>query len=257
MVKLNQCNLCGSVDGESADGEVIKIGEYNVCNICRSRMGGMTEKYAIDFRERLGQEVHEVLPYPAFKTPHFNFPPYNEVYVASSYVHGSHQFAVATTDTCLIAGRRSIQSIMAELRHEIEEIDARIEAGVSPEELKLLRFQRTQLEHRIEQSEKYNSKGGTNAAKIGPDECDRTGRKKAYRSLPLYRIPYRDMDEPVITDRGNWIGVKIPYRKIKVGFFGGKKWGKDEVYWLISKEGKPFVDALARRIRDAANAECR
>jgi len=240
---LEQCNLCGSANGENAGGKSVIIGEYGVCNICREMIDVISEKYEVDFRHRLGEDIHAVMPYPLFKIPHFNFPPYSEMYMASSYMHTTHQFAVALTDTCLIGGRRSVQSILAEMDHEIENIEVQLETA-SEEESKVLKFRKRQLEDRIAQSRKYSQAGGC-GAQIGYREGERP-----MRSLPIFMIPYRDMDSPKQTERGDWIKVKVPYRRMRVGFFGGKKWVKDEVYWLISKEGKGFVDELSRRVTD-------
>lgn len=249
--KLRQCIICGSVDGESKDGILVTLKGDDVCNVCREMIPLLSEKYRIDFEQRLGQKVTNVVPYPLFKTPHFTFPPYSDVYKASSYMDKAPvKFAVGLGEDCLVGGRRSHQSIAAELEQEVEDIENSLEEGVSKDEAEVLKFRKRQIETILEKRK--------NMKKIidlefgyKPDEDEEAEGDMKFKHIRLHIIPYRDMGTPKLVDDGDWMKVHIPFRKLKTGFFGGKKWSTDKVYWMISREAKPFVEELTRRIRDA------
>jgi hypothetical protein len=246
---LKECIICGSVDGESKDGVLVRL-DGDVCNVCREMIPKLAEKYRIDFQQRLGQKITDVVPYPLFKIPHFTFPPYSEVYNASSYMDTSPtRFAVGLAEDCLVGGRRSHQSIAAELEQEAEDIENKLEGGVPGDEEEILKFRKRQIESLLERRKKAKKKMVDMKFGYRPDEEDETDDR--YKHIRLFTIPYRDLDTPILKDRGDWIRVSIPYRKLDVGFFGGKKWKMDKVYWIISRTARPFLDELGRRIEDA------
>ena len=250
--KLRQCIICGSVDGESKDGILVTLKrDDDVCNVCREMLPLLSEKYRIDFEQRLGQKVTDVVPYPLFKTPNFTFPPYSDVYKASSYMDKAPvKFAVGLAEDCIVGGRRSHQSIAAELEQEAEDIEKTLEEGVPKDEAEVLKFRKRQIETVLEKRKKMKKKVVNLEFGYKPDEEEKDEDMR-FKHIRLHIIPYRDMDIPKVVGNGDWIKVYIPFRKLKVGFFGGKKWTMDKVYWLISKEARPFLEELTRRIRDA------
>ena len=246
---LRKCIICGSVDGESKDGIVVRLGDDGMCNVCREMIPLLTEKYRVDFQQRLGQKVTDVIPYPFFKAPHFNFPPYSEVYTASSYMDVTIRFAVGLAENCIVGGRRSHQSLLAGIEQEIEDVNELLEKGVGPDEGEVLRFRRRQLEFVLEKHKNVTKKKIVNL-KFGynPDEEEEETKIK---HVQLFTIPYRDMGKLTVTDKGDWLKVKISHRALKTGFFGGKKWMKDSIYWIISREARPFLNELEKRIENA------
>jgi hypothetical protein len=246
--ELRECIICGSVDGENKDGVLVRL-QGEICNICREMIPMVAEKYRVDFQQRLGQKVSNVVPYPLFKTPHFTFPPYSDVYKASSYMDQQIRFAVGLGENCLVGGRRSHQSLVAELEHEEREIAENLEGEIPPDEREVLEFRKRQIETILEK--RRTTKKKVIDMKMGYRPEGEEEEDDRYKSVRLHTIPYRDLDTPQLTDKGNWIKVKIPYRRLKTGFWGSKKWTTDEIYWLISKEARPFLEELSKRIRDA------
>jgi hypothetical protein len=222
---MRTCNICSKAEGEVAlSGIRIKIEDYGVCNMCKKEMVSLGEVYRSDYATRTGQKIQEIIPWPAFK--HFTWPEHAEVLV-SGWELRTCEFAVGLTEAGLVSGRRSIISSEDEAAKRLADISRSIEASTDYEERTKLRRDFDRLKRKMETVEEL--------AKAGEH--------------PLFMIAYENILDVQVKREGDWLAVDFREKKMKGGFFGGKKEIVKAHRWMVSPLYEGVINTMVEKVR--------
>jgi hypothetical protein len=222
---MKTCNICGKAEGEVAlSGTRIQINGNGVCNMCKREMVNLEEIYGADYGNRTGQKIQKVIPWPAFKE--FTWPPHADVLV-SGWELRTCEFAVALTEAGLVSGRRSILSYEDEAAKKLADLSRAIEASNDYEERTKLRRDFDRLKRRLETVEELVKAG----------------------EHPLFIIPFENVLDIKVVKEDDWLHVEFREKKMKGGFFGGKKETVKEHRWIISPLYDDVINTIVERVR--------
>jgi len=219
------CNLCKQVDGNIIKGRRVKIGEYNVCNVCLEELKHLEEVYAEDFEGRIGQKVLKVIPWPAFSV--FSWPQYSDVIVSGWEFH-KREFGMAITENLLVAGRRSIRSYEISVLNNINKLNERLENTEDYQERMNIRRELHRWHKKLESIEKL--------ARMGE------------RRLPM--IPLEFIHEMNTEIAPEWIKVKLKYRNYTKTFLGKDKVVIKNDFFTFSRIYEDALEILEQKVRE-------
>jgi hypothetical protein len=223
---MKTCNLCGQVEGEiTLDGSKIMVEGYGVCNKCRNEIASLGENYREDYENRTGQKIEKIIPWPAFKE--FSWPPHADV-LLSGWELKTCEFAIAMTETSLVSGRRSIASMEDDVTRRISELSKAIEESKDYGERTKLRRDFDRYKRKMEKVE----------------DLAKAGERKLF-IISIDKIVGIETEK-----RGDWVHVSFKERKIKTGFFGGKKEITVPQRWIVTALYEDTINALVKRVRE-------
>jgi len=222
---MKTCNICGKAEGEVAlSGTRIQIEDNGVCNMCKKEMANLEEIYRADYANRTGQKIQKVIPWPAFKD--FTWPDHAAVLV-SGWELRTCEFAVALTEAGLVSGRRSILSYEDEAAKKLAELSKALEASDDYEERTKLRRDFDRLKRKMDTVEEL--------AKAGEH--------------PLFMIPFENILDIEVKKEGDWLQVEFREKKMKTGFFRGKKETVKAHRWTTSPLYGDVINMIVERVR--------
>jgi hypothetical protein len=222
---LRSCNLCKQSEGNMIRGKRIKLGEFNVCDVCREELKNLERVYAEDYEDRTGDVIHMVIPWPAFKS--FSWPQYSDV-IVSGWQFQKHEFGLGITDNYLLAGRRSIQSYEKIVLNNINDITKEMEETTDYRKRIDLKRKLTTWQKRLESVEKV----------------DRMGERR----LPM--IPLDFITEMRSEFSPDWIRIRIWYKLYTKSFFGKNKEVRKKDFFTFSRIYEDAYELMEQKVRE-------
>ncbi|MGD0056727.1 MAG: hypothetical protein ABSB83_02595 [Methanomassiliicoccales archaeon] len=222
---MKTCNICGKAEGELAlNGTRIQIENNGVCNMCKKEMANLEEIYSADYAKRTGQKIQKVIPWPAFKD--FTWPDHSEVLV-SGWELRTCEFAIALTEVGLVSGRRSILSYEDEAAKKLAELSKAIEASSDYEERTTLRRDFDRLRRKM----------------VTVEELAKAGEH------PLFMMAFENILDIEVKKDDDWLQVVFGEKKMKTGFFGGKKETVKSHSWKVSPLYEDVINIMVEKVR--------
>lgn len=222
---MDTCNLCKKVEGDVVNGRRIELTDFNVCTVCSQGLKKLDDLYKNDFRERAGEEIKGVIPWPAFKD--FSWPPYGAV-IVSGWEYHKHEFGMVFSDDFIVSGRRSYQSMENRTLDTMHQLSEDLENTEDGREKMKIRRELKKCEKRLDKIEKLMASG-----------------ERDVFTIPLDKISDLKME---VSDY--WVVVKIKYTRHKETFLRGKKKVTEQEYFIFSRLYEDVADFLVDRVKE-------